>query len=186
MHRPSLAAALALLAVAGARAGAQGAPPGATPPRLAIATNPIAVPFGLLSLDLESATRAPGLTVGVAGTWLTDGRDKGWGDARVTYFPSERAFRGFAIGLTAGVVAEQGDRAGIISCTPDGRCATKPTETAPSLGVRMDYDWLVGARKRMMVGIGLGAKRTLKDVDSNRSELDQVYGDGRYVVGIVF
>jgi hypothetical protein len=103
------------------------------------------------------------------------------------YFPNEAPFRGFAIGLTAGMVAEQGDRDNELGCAPfGGACTRRPGEAAATLGVRMDYDWLVGARKRMLVGVGLGAKRTLKDVDSRATVLDQVYGDGRLVVGFTF
>ena len=187
MRRPSFAAVagtLAALALPAGRAGAQGPPPVTPPPRLAIAMNPLAIPFGVLTLDVESALRTPGLTLGVGGTWLTEGRDTAWGDARLMYFPNETAFRGFAIGITAGLVHEQGEN--VITCLPDGSCGGRPGETAPTLGVRIDYDWLVGARKRMLIGIGVGAKRTLKDVDGNTSVLDQVYGDGRFVIGIVF
>jgi hypothetical protein len=196
MHRPS-SAALALVAVAllttSAVAQGVGAPRGGAAtapnpaPRLAVATNPLAIPFGMFTLDVESATGTPGLTLGVGGTWLTDGRDQGWADARLMYFPNEAPFRGFAIGLTAGMVAEEGDRANELGCAPfGGPCTRRPGEAAATLGVRMDYDWLVGARKRMLVGVGLGAKRTLRDVDSRATVLDQVYGDGRLVVGFTF
>ncbi len=180
MARPtSVASLLAIgactlaLSAAGRAAAAQAAPPPRAP-HVGVAINPLAIPFGVFTLDVEGATRTPGLTLGVAGTWVTDGLDQGWADARVMYFPNEVAMRGFAVGLTGGVVAEQGD---------DGN--VRRTVSAPTLGVRMDYDWLVGARKRMLVGIGLGAKRVLRDV-SPGSPLQQVYGDGRFVVGLVF
>src|SRR5690349_15735686 len=173
MRRPASAALVLALSLAPpAAAGAQPAAPPRKPPHLAVATNPLAIPFGLFTLDLETATHTPGLTVGAGGTWITDGADKRWADARVMYFPGENAFRGFALGLTGGVVYEEGR---------DG----ERTESAPTLGVRMDYDWLVGVRKRMLVGIGLGAKRVLRDVQSG-SSLDQVYADGRFVVGLTF
>ena len=176
---PSTSAAvlLALILAAAAPAGAQAAAPAETPrkpPHLAVATNPIAIPFGVFTLDVESATRAPGFTVGVGGTWMTEDEDKAWGDVRVMYFPAETPLRGFAIGLTTGFVAEQQDVDNV-----------RDTESAATLGVRMDYDWLVGARKRMLVGIGLGAKRVLRDVD-DRSALDQAYGEGRFIIGLTF
>jgi hypothetical protein len=196
MRRPSSAtlaprlAALAALAVAAmpaAPAGAQGAPAANHVPRVAVATNPLAIPFGMFTLDVEGATRSPGLTLGVAGAWLTDGRDQGWADARLMYFPNETPFRGFAIGITAGMVAEQGDRENELGCSPfGGGCVRRSGEAAPTLGVRLDYDWLVGARKRMLVGLGVGAKRTLRDLDSRATVLEQVYGDGRLVVGFTF
>ena len=37
----------------------------------------------------------------------------------------------------------------------------------------------------MLVGVGVGAKRTLKDRTPG-SPLDEVYGDGRFIVGLVF
>jgi hypothetical protein len=171
MSRSTSAALLLVLALAGA-ADAQPAAPARKPARLAVATNPLAIPFGLFTLDVETATHTPGLTIGAGGTWITEGHDKRWADARVMYFPGEVALRGFALGLTGGVVSEEG---------ADG----ERSESAPTLGVRMDYDWLVGVRKRMLVGIGIGVKRVLRDV-SDVSSLDQVYADGRFVVGLTF
>lgn len=192
MPRPTSAAPLAALVVLGALASlaaaparAQTAPAPVPAPHLAVATNPLAIPFGLFTLDVETALSTPGLTFGVGGTWIAEGNDKRWADARVMYFPGEVALRGFAIGLTGGVVSEEGDRDVTICSPTGGACRAQRSETAPTLGVRVDYDWLVGKRKRMLVGLGLGAKRVLRDVNQG-SPLDQVYGDGRFVVGITF
>ena len=185
----SVATLLALAATLAAPvAGAQEVPARAAasrrPPRLAVATNPLAIPFGVFTLDVEAATRVPGLTFGVGGTLIANDRDLGWADARVMYFPGEVPLRGFALGLTGGLVHEKGDPT-TTTCIGDEGCAAERTETAPTLGVRVDYDWLVGARKRMLVGLGVGAKRTLRDRTPG-SPLDEVYGDGRFVVGLVF
>jgi hypothetical protein len=180
MIRPMSAAVLlsltlAVVPPARAQTATPPTPAPRTPPRVAVATNPLMIPFGIFTLDLEAATRSPGVTVGAGGTWMTEDEDKAWGDLRVMYFPGEVALRGFAVGLTGGFVAEQRDE-------PSG---IRRTESAPTLGVRMDYDWLVGARKRMLVGIGLGAKRVLRDVNAS-SALDQAYMDGRFIIGLTF
>jgi hypothetical protein len=188
MNRPTSVAALLAVAlcVAGPARAQTGAPPAPrTPPRLAVATNPLAIPFGVFTLDVETATRTPGLTFGAGGTWMTEDEDTAWADARLMYFPGEVVLRGFAIGVTGGVVHEQGNP-NSTRCDDRGVCRPeRSSETAPTLGVRIDYDWLVGARKRMLVGLGLGAKRTLRDVGAG-STLDQVYGDGRFIIGLTF
>ena len=179
--------AAAIAAPAAAQQAPERAPtPLAPPPRTAIATNPVAIPFGVVTLDVERAVGHAGITVGVGGTWLTDDRDTRWADARVMYYPNETPLRGFAIGLTAGVVSEEGEP-DVIVCELPGACAPFDygSQTAPTIGVRTDYNWLVGKRRRMLVGIGLGAKRVLRRADEN-SFLEQVYGDGRFVIGLTF
>ena len=59
------------------------------------------------------------------------------------------------------------------------------SEGAPTLGVLLDYNWLIGARRRFLVGTGIGARRVLKDVASD-SPLSQVYPDGRLQIGLAF
>ena len=144
------------------------------------------IPLGILTLDVERAVGYSGVSVGVGGTWLTNGRDTRWADARVMYYPSEQALRGFAIGLTGGVVSEEGAPDDGL-CELPGACPSADTRTqsAPTLGARVDYNWHVGRRRRMLLGIGGGAKRVLRDV-AGSSLLEQVYGDGRLAIGLMF
>lgn len=190
MLRYPLAATLALSLLT-ATAGAQATEPApAAPPayQQVVSINPILLPFGWLSAEYERAV-SPGFTIGVGGAYVSDaviddeegdGERETWVQARFRYFPNERAPRGFSIGLTAGYHSARG-RGDVFDST-----APVTTEGAPTLGVVLDYDWLLGRRRRFAIGTGLGFKRVLKDVDSNVSPLVQVYPDGRLQVGIAF
>ena len=159
------------------------------PWRQAVAVNALAIPFGLFSGEYEVALPSPGFTVGIGGSWLTTGDDRNsWIEAKAHYYPGERPFRGFAVGLTAGVhsARNQGDEdcSSPFGCVDDARPFR--TETAPTLGVIVNYDWLIGRQERFRIGLGLGAKRVLRDVGPNNGVLEQVYPDGRFVLGVAF
>ncbi len=183
------AVALALPAVASAQATAPASP---VLPRFSIATNPVVIPFGLFSFEYEGALRIPGMTLGVGGShWSRDEDRDTWAEAKTMYYPQETPFRAFAVGLTAGVHSSRRDR---YSCdaviynpaNPYGECGSKRRrQTSPTLGVMVTYDWLLGRTERFRVGLGGGAKRILKDVKSG-DPLEQVWPDGRFLIGFVF
>lgn len=161
------------------------------PWRQAVAVNALAIPFGLFSGEYEAALASPGFTIGVGGSWLTTGDDRdSWVEGKALYYPGERPFRGFSVGLTAGVhsARNRGDCNDdtLFGCSiPDEQRPFK-TQTAPTLGVLVNYDWLIGRQERFRVGLGLGAKRTLRDVGNTTGVLQQVYPDGRFVLGVAF
>jgi hypothetical protein len=179
------AAATALLAAASA--GAQTTPPAerapTNEPLQSVAVNPLAIPFGVFSGEYEVALPTPGFTFGVGGTHFADGSDRDtWAEAKAMYYPNERNFRSFSVGLTAGVHSA---RRNTTSCDFLGCNGGRRTQTAPTLGVLVSYDWLLGRQERFRVGIAAGAKRILKDVGNN-DPLTQVWPDGRFVIGFVW
>lgn len=192
---------LALLVLVPAVATAQSEPrPPAVPYTQTFAINPLALPFGLLSAEYERAVGA-GFTVGVGGSYFDgaaldndeyDGDDdarSAWFEGKLLYYPNEIAFRGFSAGLTLGYVNERRTAYDRVVYAPNGVPVTAPegsvSEGAATLGVLLDYNWLLGRRKRFVVGTGIGARRVLKDVEPG-SPLSQVYPDGRLVLGIAF
>lgn len=184
----SLAACAAAGTLATAPLGAQATPAAADigPWRQAVAVNALALPFGLFSAEYEVALASPGFTIGLGGSWLTTGDDRdSWISAKALYYPGERPFRSFSVGLTAGVHSARNDNGegfcGINGCT----APVRRTQTAPTAGVLVNYDWLLGRQERFRVGIGVGAKRVLRDVDGF-DPLEQVYPDGRFVIGVAF
>ncbi len=188
-QRPALAAASAALAavtLAAAALGAQAAPaPDPGPWRQAVAVNALGLPFGLFSAEYEAALASPGFTLGIGGSWLTTGDDRdSWISAKALYYPGERPFRGFSVGLTAGVHSARNDDNFVCTfgCSGD---LPRRTATAPTAGVIVSYDWLLGRQEKFRVGIGAGAKRVLRDVNDG-SPLEQVYPDGRFVIGVAF
>ena len=61
----------------------------------------------------------------------------------------------------------------------------KQDKTYPSIGVYVDYNWLLGKRDRFMVGTGFGAKRILGDSD-DFEDAPFVYGTARFLIGVAF
>lgn len=161
-------------------------PPPAMPYIQSIAINPLAIPFGVFSAEYEAALPSPGFTIGVGGTHFSrdDERDT-WAELKAIYYPNEIAFRGFSIGLTGGVHSSRRERNFVCSPFATGCTSSRRSQTAPTLGVLASYDWLLGRQQRFRVGLGAGAKRVLRDVNSGDS-LEQVYPDGRFVIGVVF
>ena len=170
---------------------AQPAAPAPAPllPQQSVAVNPLAIPFGLFSGEYEAALPTPGFTLGIGGSYYADNGDRdSWIEAKALYYPSETPFRGFSVGLSAGIQsARNSPNCGgfLDSCSNSQAAATRRSQTAPTLGVIVSYDWLIGRQERFRIGLGAGAKRVLKDVGSN-DPLEQVYPDGRFVIGLVF
>jgi hypothetical protein len=138
--------------------------PAARPPALnTVTVNPLYLPFGLIVAEYERAI-APGATLGVsAGYYEPIGQGEGdhdrygSGEAKLRFYPGERAPRGLSIGVTAGFATftTDGD-----CCTDEGN-AFRGAETKPTFGVVLDHNWLLGRSRRFVVGTGIGAKRLL-------------------------
>ncbi|MFL5577764.1 MAG: hypothetical protein ACJ79S_17550 [Gemmatimonadaceae bacterium] len=136
------------------------------------AINAIGLPFGLFSAEYE-VSLAPGFTVGAGGSYLSTGGYgdvRGWAEGKVLYYPNEVAFDGLGVGLTLG----------FLSARKDDRSDTRAT-----LGVMANYNWLLGAHRRFLVGTGVGARRVVGNIPDD-SPVDRVYPDARAVIGIAF
>ena len=190
--RPLLGGVAALLLAAPLAPAAAQAPALRAAPSQSIGINALALPFGLFSAEYEVALPTPGFAFGVGGSWLTTdldddggGADRdSWIEAKGLYYPGETPFRGFSIGLSVGVHSARNDNGDV--CSFNG-CVQAPTrtQTAPTAGVLVSYDWLLGRAQRFRVGTGVGAKRILRDVRRN-DPLEQVYPDGRFIIGVAF
>ena len=178
----SLAFAAALVGAAATPAAAQIAPltPG-QPYHQTIAINAVGLPFGLFSGDVERAV-SPAMTISLGGTAVNwgDGEWAHWVDLKGLYYPGEEALKGFAVGMTLGYHAEQ-DNGPLF-----GSYDEKRKDSGATLGVVLDYNWLLGKRQRFLVGLGVGAKRVLKNVDEDNSPLTQVLPSGRFSIGLAF
>lgn len=180
----SIAAALALTAAAADAQPAAPAAPPVLPFQQSIAINPLAIPFGLFSAEYEVALATPGFAFGVGGSYVSQDHDRdSWVEAKGLYYPNEVTFRGFSIGVTAGV--HSSSRHVVRDCFNAPCTETRRSQTAPTLGVLASYDWLLGRAERFRVGVGAGAKRILKDVGGS-DPLEQVWPDGRFVIGVIF
>lgn len=189
--------ALALLAAAAGPLAAQAAPEGR---RQSVSVNPLGIPFGWLTGEFERALGG-GASVGLSGSYVDIGDEDDTLaslDAKVRYYPSEQGLRGFSLGLTAGYTRYVDQYETFAPGTVFGPNAPAPTPTTirrvtdgPTVGVTADYNWLLGTRRRMLVGIGVGAKRIFTDHDDDQQFEDNVldlpaYPTVRFVVGLTF
>jgi len=116
--------------------------------------NLLGIPFGVVSAEYEQMlTRELSLGAGAG----IDNNAHSWGEAKVRFYPGARGPDGFSVGVTAGADRLRGFTGNdcIVICA-DG---SGPKATAFTLGVVLDYGWLIGRTQRFYVGTGVGAKR---------------------------
>lgn len=117
-----------------------------------VSANPIGLLFEWYNGEFEHAVR-PTISLAVSGSsWDFDGPTYSSIDGIARYYPSGRALRGFAFGVSVGVVNIDDDCS---DCLEDGSSAT--------IGVRGDYTWILGRDQRFSVATGIGAKRLLNN-----------------------
>jgi hypothetical protein len=145
------------------------------PYRTYVAVNPLGIPFDVGSVEVESGV-AQGVTVGGQGSYTSLGDDRyATIDAKVRYYPSEVVLRGFSMGVSVGHTH-----------------FTRHNGVTPSLdfgtiGLLLDYNWMLGFRHRFIVGTGVGAKRVLANSDERKAaDIEHAYVTARFVVGLAF
>lgn len=136
--------------------------------------NPLGLPFKYFSTELERKI-TPLATLGGALSYL-DVDDVSYFtlEAKLRIYPNEEAFRGFSIGVGAGLTRLAEDAGD-----------TSEELTAPTISVIADYNWLLGKSKRVVVGTGIGAKRIFGD-DDNFSDANFAYPTARFQIGLTF
>ena len=165
---------------------------GATAYRGFVGLNPLGIPFDIFSIEAEGWL-LPGFTVGASGSYNSvrgdigvGGRDPrfGSGDVKVRYYPAELPFRGLAVGIGLGVTTYSSV---VQVTTPGGPGEDRQHVTAPTISIFGDYNYLIGARQRFVVGTGVGAKRLLaSEEDRDRADAPRAWVFVRFVLGLAF
>lgn len=145
-----------------------------------ISIQPISAMLTVYAGELELAM-SRSATIGVGGTyWSPDVIDGDFnylsGDVKVRYYPEGRAFQGFSFGGSVGVT----------HLSASANSSSSGSASGPSIGVMLDYNWLLGAEKAFYIGLGLGAKTLFI---SDKSVADQAtlhYPTMRLSVGWAF
>jgi hypothetical protein len=147
------------------------------PYRTYIAVNPLGIPFDVGSIEVESGV-AQGITVGGQGSYTSLGDDRySTVDAKVRYYPSEIVLRGFSLGVSVGHT----------HFTTRNNDVTRRSLDFGTIGLLLDYNWMLGMQHRFIVGSGVGAKRVLANADArDAAGLDHAYLTARFVVGLAF
>lgn len=135
-----------------------------------ISIQPLTSMFTVYTGELERKLSAS-WTVGVGGTFWSKGVDAGdaggadakytSGDLKLRYYPGATPFDGFSFGGQVGYTRVSGQA----SDGASGESAEGST-SGPSVGVALDYNWLLGASRSFYVGMGMGAKALFIDRDA--------------------
>jgi hypothetical protein len=153
--------------------------PGSTQTRRnAFAINPLGIPFEVVSIEFESALHDAFTLAGNFSYFSPDDYTRSSFEVKGRLYPNERAPQGFSVGFGIGGV---NTRETISVNGVDER----RDNTAPAIGVYVDFNWLLGRSNRFLVGTGVGAKRILAD----REDFDsapRVYGTARFLIGVAF
>lgn len=178
---------------------AQAVPAGATPVRYyrgVIGINPLGIPFDIVSVEAEGAVAA-GITAAAALSYVAPDEDRFTsGDVKIRYYPGETALDGFSVGLGLGFTSRSGiDHT--VACTPtqSGECtypgggtqAPRNSATGPTISALADYNFLLGQRRRFLVGTGVGAKRWMVSRDTRESvDAQKAWVFARFLIGLAF
>lgn len=96
-------------------------------------------------------------------------------DVKIRYYPEGRPFQGFSFGGSVGYTH--------LGATDN---STSGSAGGPSIGVMLDYNWLLGAQKAFYVGLGLGAKTLFISDKDVADEATLHYPTMRLSVGWAF
>ena len=146
------------------------------PTQTYIGFNPLGVPANVFTLEMENAVSS-GISVGGVGSYIdVDQKRYTTAEFKVRYYPTEVVLRGFAVGISAGVTR--------YSKMID---TVRQSLSAPTAGILVDYNWLLGRNERFLVGTGLGAKRVLASAsERERAHVDYATITTRLILGFAF
>jgi hypothetical protein len=147
------------------------------PYRTYVAVNPLGIPFDIASIEVESGV-AQGVTVGGQASYTAIVHDRySTFDAKVRYYPSEVVLSGFSLGVSVGHTH---------FTTRDNDVARQSLDFG-TVGLLLDYNWMLGAQHRFIVGTGIGAKRVLANSDDrDAAGVSRAFMTARFVVGLAF
>lgn len=144
--------------------------------RTSIGVNPLGLPADIGTIELETAV-APGVTVGGVGSYVDVGDNRFTTcEFKLRYYPGDVVLRGVSVGVTGGYTR--------FSNLVDHN---RETLNAPTLGLLVDYNWLLGRSQHFLIGTGAGAKRVLASSDErDRAQVDRAIFTVRLIVGVAF
>ena len=147
-----------------------------------ISIQPLTAMFSVYAGEIEHAI-APSWTIGIGGSnWSPDLGGTGFtytsGDVKVRYYPEQLPFRGFSFGGQVGF-------SNITTRTDYGSAGTtRSSAKGPTLGVALDYNWLLGPPQTFYVGLGFGAKKIFAKSPNDNATVG--YPTARVSIGVAF
>lgn len=146
--------------------------------RRVFSINPLGIPFETVSIEFEGVLQGAFSVAGNFSYFSPDDYTRSSIEVKGRLYPNEEAPRAFSVGLGVGLVNTR-------ETVEVGGISTRRDKTHPSIGVYVDYNWLLGRGNRFFVGTGAGAKRILGDSDEF-DEAPFVYGTARFLIGVAF
>ena len=144
-------------------------------PANVLSIQPLSAMYGVYSGEFERRV-GQNVTFGLGGTYWNADNDNGSeatytsGDAKLRYYPGA-ALRGFSFGMSAGYSN--------VSETVTG---AESSGGAPSFGLLLEYQWLMGSRSNMAVTLGAGAKKLFID-EAEFNDVVVTYPTARISIG---
>jgi hypothetical protein len=175
--RQTLAAAVAALALPFAALVAQSGAP-----TQVISVQPLSAVFGVYSAEYERAA-GQAVTWGVGATYWGDSFTGGdhatytSAEFKVRGYPAGVALTGFSIGGAVGFASVSGK---------DYSNGTRQSVGGPSIGVLLEYQWLMGTSKEWAFALGAGAKALIIADKSTTFSYTAKYPTARISVGYAF
>ena len=170
----------ALTALAATSLAAQTA---TAPKRTVISFQPLNAMFSVYTAEIEH-TVSTSVTLGVGGSYWSYNDDIGdtkytSGDVKVRFYPEGHPLQGFSFGGQVGYTSVSDNT------TDTFGGSSKSTTNGPTIGVALDYSWLLGPSKATYVGLGVGAKKIFANSD-DIGDATLAYPTARISIGYAF
>lgn len=148
-----------------------------------ITLNPFAIFAEYLTGDVEVKV-APMVTVGAGGSFAGGNFDSYRAlEAKVRYYPAEKALQGFSVAATLGV----GSAIGFDDDFTEGSNPLPRRLTRPSVGTELSYQWILGPSARFVAVTGIGLKRYLGGTNTSADLLGTpIVPTSRINIGVAF
>lgn len=153
------------------------------PKRTVISFQPLNAMFSVFSAEIEHAI-GTSATLGVGGSYWSHNDDLGdtkysSGDVKVRFYPEAHPLQGFSFGGQVGYTSVSDNT------TDTFGGSSKSTSHGPTIGVALDYNWLLGASRATYVGLGVGAKKIFANSD-DIGDATLAYPTARISIGYAF
>jgi hypothetical protein len=186
-------AALLTVVTVGAQAPDSAARPTSPPARKTLVTvNPFAIFATYFAGDVETIL-SPSTTLGAGASYVGFGDYDRYGalEAKVRYYPQEKALYGFSVAGTLGLASYRQDVASYTTYDGTGTIILSsstfgPRRTRATLGTELSYQWLLGPKRRFVSVIGLGVKRLLGNESYSSPFESNVIPTARINIGFAF